>query len=660
MRNKETWLVDAALDRINVTQNMRSYLGGTSTRRTYPRPAGLLAKDGDEVELTSVYMLAAEEGVTLQDWVYKDPELALASAEQIVAMWEKVLTQATLTQTVNGVKFTREGVKLLERSVMNARDDVGEIKRICAGGNPDQLRRDRLIEALYNKALNGDLRAAQYFIDRVDGKIGDEPSDKTDYSSMDNVYKIVHGLFMKQLEVLNSGPGTKILCCSRKSGKTHYLAAHALIEALKTPNTVILIIGKTMQLQENLINIELQQLIDRHALSDSKGNRLNWRHLENGSKIMIRGLSNTKDPDTIRGINAKVIIMDEFFHMDSELLAYMQTEVLEPMQLAYANDYTFIMCGTPPAVRGTYGEKVWEESTIPHFSWTYRDNPYIVDGDAFVAQKLAEKGLDRMSPYAQREYDAKWVYDSDALLYPVYHTWDEDKIPAFEVDSVLIGVDYGVSDNDAIIATAWDTTNRRGFVFYEERFNRLTCPRDVTQLEYLKKCCREVWEYALDFWPSLSKREANQRITWDADSSDGHLTEELEVNLKCRYDGLHMNIGTAHKHDKILMQDKIRDLLRTAMLLLPKGGKTETECKLTVLKRDKQGRLTLDIDDKMYHPELLHALRYSLWTKIGLEVIKARTGQESGAQLSVVDHLDEANIHLDEEYDDGTGYTDDL
>ena len=90
-----------------------------------------------------------------------------------------------------------------------------------------------------------------------------------------------------------------------------------------------------------------------------------------------------------------------------------------------------------------------------------------------------------------------------------------------------------------------------------------------------------------------------------------------------------MNIGTAHKHDKIYVQDKIRDLLRTAFLLLPENGKTAKECEMTVLKRDMQGNLLLDIDDKVYHPDLLPALRYSLWPIIGLEVIRQRTmGQE--------------------------------
>ena len=55
---------------------------------------------------------------------------------------------------------------------------------------------------------------------------------------------------------------------------------------------------------------------------------------------------------------------------------------------------------------------------------------------------------------------------------------------------------------------------------------------------------------------------------------------------------------------------------------------------MTVLKRDNNGNLLLDIDDKVYHPDLLPAMRYALWPAIGLEVIRARTGQ------------DEANEHV--------------
>jgi hypothetical protein len=88
---------------------------------------------------------------------------------------------------------------------------------------------------------------------------------------------------------------------------------------------------------------------------------------------------------------------------------------------------------------------------------------------------------------------------------------------------------------------------------------------------------------------------------------------------------------TPRQYMKILMEDKIRDLLRTGGLLIPAGGKTEEECIKTILKRDPQGNIMLDIDDKVYHPDLLPALRYAMWNAIGTEVVKGAVVEKEHA-----------------------------
>lgn len=601
----------------SITNDMRGYLLQKAQYDELNLPYD------ESIELESVYIMASKKGMTFEDYVLKYSAEAVILSQRYLGYWEQFLANAATGQTF----VNRNQVPLIERAVTQAQDAFDKVQWILACGAGDDLRKERLIKAMYNKALRkGDLKAMQYLIDRVDGKIGEEQNaQKLDDSYKGAVYRIVHTLFDKQLDVLNAGAGSSIICCSRKAGKTHLLAGVALIEALMHTNTTVIIVGRTMQVQEDLIRIEMNKIIEACDLTDQKGNKLRWQHLDNGSKIVVRGLSNTEDPDVIRGYNAAVIIMDEFFHMKSDLLEYMQSEVLKPMQLTYARSYKLIMVGTPPRIKNTYGEKLWNSGTIRKFYWTAKENPYIEGFDEFVAKECEEKGITINDPYIRREYFGEWAYDTDALLYPEYHTYDpEEVMPKFNIDRVLIGVDYGTSDNDAIIATAWDSELRRGFVFYESKFNRLTCPVGVTQFEQLKKELKLLWEFALDFWPSISKEEANKRIICCADSSNNHLTDEFAYNLKCKYPDLMFNIEEAHKHDTILMQDKIKAMFKTAALLLPANGRTAQECDMTVLKRDPMGHIFPDIDHKAYHPDLLPALRYSLWPAIGEEVLKER------------------------------------
>jgi len=596
----------------------------------------------------SIYQLAHKRGITLQQWVAESPQNVLRQAQACVAAWESLSSYGAMTGRIpvtnedgetNFYKMTREQGILIDKSMSNARNDLQLVEMMLATGNPEDMAKDRLIKTLYNKALSGDIRAIQYFIDRVDGRISDQKSEELDHGNAAYVYMILHTLFDKQLDVLNSGPGTKIACCSRRAGKTHMIAATLLIDALRTTNTTCIYIGETMQLADGLLNSAMNVIVDVCKLKDSQGKKLNWRKLENGSQILVRGLSNTKDPDLIRGHKAKTIVIDEFFHLKSDLLEYLQAEVLEPMQLDYAHEYKQILIGTPPKIRGTYGEKVWKELDVPHFKWTAKDNPHIKGFDDFVDEKCREKGIDRSNPYIQREYFGEWAYDEDALLYPEYYCYDVDEaIPQFNIDRIYCGLDYGVSDNNAVIALAWDSELRRGYVFYEIKFNRLTCDRNITMLEQLKNEVKILWEYALDFWPTMDKKEANKKIWWEADSSDQQLTQELKYNVQIKvparrninpitnedysYDMITMQIGNAHRADKIIMQDKIRDMLRTADLLLPKGGATARECDMTVLKRDAMGNIYPEIDDKTFHPDLLPALRYALWPAVGLETVR--------------------------------------
>ncbi|GMO30737.1 MAG: hypothetical protein Pg6A_20170 [Termitinemataceae bacterium] len=579
--------------------------------------------------LDSIYNLSANEGLTLQEFVSKYQEEAVRKAEAVVAGWSNVLTEAALqgTCTLDSgevCRINKNTVKMIEQHYNASKEDLAVVNAyLMTCAKSGDTRKDILLRTLYKRGVyNGDTRALLYMIDRVEGRPSESKKVENDYSNAYNVYQIVHSLFDKQLEVLNTGPGTKIVMCSRRSGKTHLAVAMCLISALSKKNTFCLYIGKTMHDSERLFDSAANQMIDECQLKDSEGNRLNWKRLENGSEIIIRGLSNTKDPDQIRGLKAEVIVLDEFFHLKSDLLGYMHREVLGPMQMDYASSYKMLMIGTPPKIRKTYGEKVWSTWDIPHFTWTFRDNPYPEgeDKEAYVDNVLREMGLDRTSSFYLREYCAQNVYEEDALLYPDFHTYDPIDMPHLHIDHVYCGIDYGNSDNTAIVGIAWDATEQRGYVFFERKFNRLTVGLDQSPVQVLKEEVKALWGMAMDFFPSHSPKEANKRIIWTGDNggSDQMLQQDMLLTLHLERDKeLRMQWGVPHKTDKVFMFDKIRELLRKADLLLPKDGLTEQECEMTILLQGPNGQILPEVDDRTFHPDILPAMRYALWYAIG-------------------------------------------
>lgn len=585
----------------------------------------------------SIYDYARRNNLTLAESIQQEPYLMLRLAEYNYADWQKLLTSVAIsgyielpnpiTGDMERVALNKNQVKLIELRMLEAKSQLDEVNKLLVTYCTDSdKRKDVLERAMYKRALQGDTRLAIYLHDRVEGRPAESKSIELDYDNTYNVYAIIKTLFDKQLEVLNSGNGVKLVCCSRRAGKTHLLVAMLLIECLRKPRTQVMYIGETMDLSEALVNKAAQDITDMCNLRDKQGKRFDWRHMDNGSSITVRGLSNTKDPDLIRGKAAKVIVIDEFFHLKSELLEYMQREVLEPMQLDYADDYTFVCAGTPPRVKGTYGEHVWKEWNVPKFSWTWRENPHPVNLDErkeFVEKVLRDKGLDWSSSFARREYNGEWAYDDDLLLYPDYYSYDANEVmPSIKPSRILFGIDYGVGDNDTIWGCVWNDDEARGYQFWETKFNRLDIPdRSISQLEYLGEQVLLAWRTALEYFPDLELKEANKRILWDADDSDQHLTDYFNTNLRLkgeRYDDLRLNIANAHKTDRTIMYDRIRDLLRRGDLLIVRGSKCEIELLSTILKRGPNGEVYSEVDLKTFHPDLLPAMRYALWNVLGV------------------------------------------
>lgn len=594
----------------------------------------------DQVDegLDSIYEIAAAHRVPVFEFVQKDPEYALMCVEMSYAKWTNVMTQAALTGMITteegNISVGKNQVKALELRIKQAKYELDYVTDLVMSCCTEGKKRDHLLRTLYmNAVMHRDTRALIYLIDRVDGRPAESRVAELSYDNAYNIYMILHTLFDKQLNVLNAGNGTILVCCSRRAGKTHMLVACLLIECMRRPNTKCIYIGETMELSEGLIDSAANEIVEKCHLQDKKGKRFNWRRMDNGSEILVRGLSNTKDPDQIRGNKAKVIVIDEFFHLKSDLLEYLQREVLQPMQMDYADDYKFLCAGTPPQVKNTYGEMAWKTWEVPHFTWTWRENPHPVDvaaREAYVEQVLEEKGLTWDSPFARREYLGEWAYDDDLILYPNFKVYDpQEGIPAWKISRIFFGLDYGCSDNDAVIGIAWSDDEGKGYQFFECKFNRLDIgDYKISQLEYLKMQVKKAWLQALEFFGPFNSveeaKQANKRILWDADDNDQHVTQELGLNVNFKDDDyeflepLTMQIANAHKTDKKIMWDKIDELMRTGRLLFLKGSKIVKECESTILLRGPNGEIYSEIDEKVFHPDLLPCMRYAMWNAVGI------------------------------------------
>ena len=214
----------------------------------------------DEIDesLDSIYEIASAHHTTVIEFITKDPEYAVMCVEMSYAKWTNVMTQAALTGTVStsdgNVTVTKNQVKALELRVRQAKSELDNVTDLAMAVAGSGTKRDHLIRTLYmNAIMRHDTKALIYLIDRNDGRPGEARVAELAFDNAYNIYMILHTLFDKQLNVLNAGNGTILVCCSRRAGKTHLLVAACIVECLRRPNTTCIYIGETMELTEGLI-----------------------------------------------------------------------------------------------------------------------------------------------------------------------------------------------------------------------------------------------------------------------------------------------------------------------------------------------------------------------------------------------------------------------
>ena len=174
--------------------------------------------------LDSVYEIASANHLPLLQFIAEDPEYAVMCVEMSYAKWTNVMTQAALTGCLTteegNVSITKNQIHALELRIKQAKYELDLVTDYAVSMSGEGKKRDHLLRTLYmNAVMHRDTKAIIYLIDRLDGRPGEARVAELSYDNAYNIYMILHTLFDKQLNVLNAGNGTILVCCSRRAGK---------------------------------------------------------------------------------------------------------------------------------------------------------------------------------------------------------------------------------------------------------------------------------------------------------------------------------------------------------------------------------------------------------------------------------------------------------
>jgi hypothetical protein len=460
----------------------------------------------------------------------------------------------------------------------------------------------------------GQMLASTLFTQDILDRLGTQ-AQKTKKEQIDfAVYQIRQTLYKEQQEVYDNDIDQKIIViCSRRAGKTE-LNARKLMKACLTPNTPCLYLNKTFanainQLFDLAIEVagRLELPIKRSSKSEGE------IEFTNGSSIKFGGVNDIAAIDKYRGYKYKLVIVDEVGHIKNG--QYLIDEVLTPATADFAGSQ-MMFTGTPPRVKN-YATRLWN-SKIRKYHWTAEVNPFIPDFRAFIDRVCEEKSLTTDDPFIQREYFGNMeAYDTNAVVWKGYKVYKLSDILAnkIEIDanqlghiifhptSAYIGIDWGGTDNNAIVSVLVDEVGKHAFVYDLWIGNK-------TGLEVIKAEIQKAYNNAISRLQEYGIDDADKRAHIVTDTN----MVEFCVDL-CN---LGLPVEKAKKYDMMTSVEDMGALLRTGKVLVPDDWTEDNnmlihDLKNTVYKRDEEtDDLMPVIDDDSYHPDAAHALRYAI------------------------------------------------
>lgn len=404
-------------------------------------------------------------------------------------------------------------------------------------------------------------------------------------------YRLMNTLYKEQRDVFLDNYRNKIIIGSRRIGKTE-LAARLLLDDMKEANHHAIFIS--MKFENGIrqcypIVLELAKLLDfpieRESRSDGEIS------FTNGSNILFKGNHNREEANKLLGYKFSYAIVDECQNQPG--LNYLLDTVLRPALTDY-EDSRIVLLGTPPRIPHTAAENIWMTyKNWHHYSWDMTKNPYLKNVDEYIESICRDKGIDENSPFILREMRGQWAYDTEAQVFRGYQTYSER--PKWKIDHIIIGNDYGWADYNAIIGVGIDSENRRGYVFYEDKFNKAGVS-DI--IDSNRKCIEEAQKILIENGSDPS------RIKIFGDTSDTIILQEMATKYK-------LPAFQCWKYDKSEAISQLAEDCRTGKILIPENGVLVDEFQQTLYKRDENDGITNEIDNDLFHPDAVFALLYA-------------------------------------------------
>jgi Terminase RNaseH-like domain len=408
-------------------------------------------------------------------------------------------------------------------------------------------------------------------------------------SAGSNRFLLEEFCFKEQLNFITDQAKFKAAVCSRRSGKTVACAAHLIHEAITKPGRIALYITLSRLNAKRIIWNELLAINSRFELQGEVNETELSIRFPNLSIIYLSGAKDKSEIEKFRGLAISLCYIDEC----QSFRAYIKDlidDVIGPALMDYAGSLALI--GTPgPVPSGYFYECAVSGSAWSKHGWTFWQNPHIArksgePHESILSRELTRRGVEITDPSIQREWFGKWVIDADALVFKYDpHRNHFESAPDHKKWQMVIGVDIGFDDADAIAVLGWNEHHRESYLLEEIISNKQT----VTDLaEAIGK---------------LIAKYNPLRVVMDT----GGLGKKIAEEIRKRYS---IPIQAAEKSRKFEYIELVNDALRTGHLFAKKDSRFAQDCMILEWDQDKTTPDRKVVSDT-YHSDICDAVLYA-------------------------------------------------
>jgi hypothetical protein len=398
--------------------------------------------------------------------------------------------------------------------------------------------------------------------------------------------------FKEQLDFINDPARFKTGVCSRRAGKTEACAADLLWTAVSNTEVVCLYITLSRTNAKRILWPTINKINRVFKLGGKPNESELSLTFPNNSVIYLSGAKDKTEIEKFRGLAVKKVYIDEA----QAFRAYIQELIDEVLGAAlFDHNGTVCMIGTPGPIPAGYFYEASKNVGWSHHTWTMHNNPHLERKsgkkvEELIAEELKRMGISVESPKVQREYFAKWVVDSNSLVFHYDATKNHyDSIPS-NLTECVIGVDIGHDDADAIGAIAWNGTQPEAYLAYEKTTTKQGITELADMIKEAEAFCRSKG------WRVIA-------VVMDT----GGLGKKIAAELNKRND---LTLLPAEKSRKFEYIELLNDALLTGRLKARQDSLFAQDSFLVEYDRDKEKPDRRVVSDR-YHSDICDAVLYA-------------------------------------------------